>query len=117
MKLTKKLKAKWIEALRSDEYGQTTAHLCDGEGNFCCLGVLEHVAMKGEVEYKNKEFLAFPTIKFYKYAGIEIDKRVGGESWNSNAVDEDAERLAELNDNGKTFKWLANWIEENIATK
>jgi hypothetical protein len=79
--------------------------------------VLEHVAMDGQVEYKDKQVLAFPTIKFYKYAGIKIDKKLDGTYWNDDPVDEDAQRLAELNDDGKTFKWLANWIETNIATK
>jgi len=31
---------KWIEALRSGEYRQTKEVLCDGDGNYCCLGVL-----------------------------------------------------------------------------
>jgi hypothetical protein len=33
------LKAKWVEALRSGEFNQTTGRLHDYEG-FCCLGVL-----------------------------------------------------------------------------
>ncbi len=36
------LKAKWIAALRSGEYEQTTGQLHSGIG-YCCLGVLHHV--------------------------------------------------------------------------
>jgi hypothetical protein len=37
--MNQQIKARWIEALRSGKYGQTTSHLSDKEG-FCCLGVL-----------------------------------------------------------------------------
>lgn len=37
------LKAKWLEALRSGKYSQTTKVLQDSTG-FCCLGVLCDVA-------------------------------------------------------------------------
>lgn len=38
MKVSKKDMLKWIEALRSGEYAQTTGRLQDFEG-YCCLGV------------------------------------------------------------------------------
>jgi len=35
------LKAKWVEALRSGDYGQASGQLHDAQnGGFCCLGVL-----------------------------------------------------------------------------
>jgi hypothetical protein len=37
--MNQKIKARWIEALRSGKYAQTTSHLSDKNG-FCCLGVL-----------------------------------------------------------------------------
>ena len=39
IKFTQELKDKWLEALRSGEYSQTTETLKD-ENGFCCLGVL-----------------------------------------------------------------------------
>lgn len=38
--MNKKLAMKWVKALRSGEYKQGTGKLNDGQGNFCCLGVL-----------------------------------------------------------------------------
>lgn len=34
------LKGRWISALRSGDYNQTDGVLADGQGGFCCLGVL-----------------------------------------------------------------------------
>ena len=53
-----KLKALWIEALRSGEYQQTADTLKDRDG-YCCLGVLCHVA---------KEAKMLPL-------GVEVDER------------------------------------------
>lgn len=39
-----KLKALWLEALRSGEYRQANGTLKDSDGGYCCLGVLSHVA-------------------------------------------------------------------------
>lgn len=43
LRLTPELKAKWIEALRSDEYLQGSGRL-HSSGRYCCLGVLASVA-------------------------------------------------------------------------
>lgn len=37
------VKRKWIEALRSGEYSQGKESLRDGNGNYCCLGVLAEI--------------------------------------------------------------------------
>jgi len=37
------IKAKWVKALRSERYKQTTSVLQDAEGKNCCLGVLIRV--------------------------------------------------------------------------
>lgn len=42
------VKAKWLEALRSGEYEQTTGALRSTNG-YCCLGVLCEVAVKNDV--------------------------------------------------------------------
>lgn len=39
--MDEQLKAKWIEALRSEQFKQETGHLHDPKtGGYCCLGVL-----------------------------------------------------------------------------
>jgi len=37
--MNQQIKARWVEALRSGKYGQTSSYLSDSNG-FCCLGVL-----------------------------------------------------------------------------
>lgn len=37
--MNQQIKARWVEALRSGKYGQTSSYLSDSQG-FCCLGVL-----------------------------------------------------------------------------
>ena len=107
---------KWIEALRSGEYGQTKEVLCDGEGNYCCLGVLCQV-------YENEEGKALPSTYEGTYdAGIEhlggfpeVKKWVGlrddtGRFEYKNGVP--AERLSMLNDECDwDFNQLADLIE------
>lgn len=128
MKMPKKMKKKWLKALRSGEYGQVKGKLTDGNGGFCCLGVLQHCVSGGKVEYSPADpvfgdaerFLEMPTQSWYKSVGIEV---VNG--------DEQEDFLAVMNDGGtwcdpKTFEYkhvgrkkfstIANWIEKNIET-
>ena len=49
-KLDPELKAKWLAALRSDEYKQGK-YCLNIEGEFCCLGVLCDIA-KDEIGYE-----------------------------------------------------------------
>lgn len=44
--MDKKLKARWVKALRSGRYSQTREMLKDGNG-YCCLGVLLSVSKAG----------------------------------------------------------------------
>ena len=44
------VKEKWIEALTSGEYSQTTDMLKNNEGGFCCLGVLCDLFIKSQDE-------------------------------------------------------------------
>lgn len=124
MKMTKTLKKKWIKALLSGEYGQTANTMCDGNGNFCCLGVLECVAMNDEVEVKTDgDYWSAPTSKFYEYAGIELQARVHYPN-----ADADIAKLIDMNDDYEwddeegedvhhsTFKDIALWIDKNIKT-
>lgn len=53
--MDKELKAKWVAALRSGEYKQTTETLRDGDG-FCCLGVLLDLSKLGQWEQSSYEY-------------------------------------------------------------
>lgn len=96
--LDPEVKSKWLGALRSGEYRQTTGRLmrdCEGGVAHCCLGVL------GEV------------------CGITFDPD-NGYLWED---DDDPEamllyatqdKLADMNDDGCSFKVIADWIDEHI---
>jgi hypothetical protein len=43
--MKQEIKDKWVAALRSGEYSQTSSYLHDGKG-FCCLGVLTDIYTK-----------------------------------------------------------------------
>lgn len=92
--MNKELKAKWVAALRSGEFKQTTGtHFKEEENAYCCLGVLCVVAEQppldrgeGNWDFTNKvmgDFLLTQSL-YYK------------------------------NDNGWTFTALADYIEANI---
>jgi hypothetical protein len=92
--MNKRLKAKWIKALRSGEYNQTTCRLVttevDGSRSFCCLGVLRELA---------------PSIAPFEGGNGILDPLSCG-------IPEKIQRaLAVHNDTNKSFKWIAADIE------
>lgn len=120
MKLPKKIKTKWLRALRSGTYKQTKGRLYNPEtAGFCCLGVLQHCTTGGMVEVHRgvelgNEFLAMPTVKWLTDIGaVELDNEAPGAKWGQNYLS----KLADLNDRSrKGFKYIADWIEKNIQT-
>ena len=95
---------KWVKALRSGEYAQTTGTLVDRDG-FCCLGVLCDIAKKENVvelhDYQNRVSLPY---KVMEWSGIR----------NSQGERKGRRKdLADLNDfHNYSFKKIANVIEK-----
>jgi hypothetical protein len=107
------IKERWVTALRSGEYKQTTGSLNNGRG-YCCLGVLCEL-LKDESDLFNK----------YTDDGVLDNKSsfYGNEetSLNNYQLDfvdlqaEQMDKLISLNDNyGRTFKELAYYIEKDF---
>lgn len=94
MSMDPEVKRVWQEALRSGEYEQGRGQLRD-EDKFCCLGVLLEVSWHGDWEWAD-DYL--PT-----EAGVAFDVPYG-----------DQEGLANMNDGGRTFDEIADWIEANL---
>jgi hypothetical protein len=89
------LKAKWVEALRSGKYPQTTNYLKDDDG-YCCLGVLCDV-QGADFDAIKEEFGSLSlSHNPQKYLG-----QLGG----------GCTTLAQMNDNGKSFSEIADYIE------
>jgi len=101
---------KWVKALRSGKYKQTTStlkgHALDDAGNFagvgyCCLGVACKLKAK---EAGNKTSM-------YKYSEDRSSKgaQLAGRWLLPN---NDQFKLAKLNDEGKSFSEIADYIEK-----
>lgn len=91
------IKKKWVEALRSGEYEQTEGQLRvdDEKGKpvgYCCLGVLcevmgaKYIPTRGRADAE-------------KDAGLHED---------------DGFKLACMNDDGRSFREIADYIEANL---
>ena len=97
--MDKKLKAKWVKALRSGGYLQGKQYLKqtdDGVNySYCCLGVLK------EIEPKTRRKVDMELLG--PSCGIDIDTQ---------------HELAAMNDGleqkQKGFRAIANWIEKNL---
>lgn len=120
------LKQKWLEALRGGEIKQAQGVLRDENNAMCCLGVLldvydhegwrtdtalapvarkpcyPHELATDEHDYISCEFREAARLDF-------LVEREGGEG--SVYV---GHRLAKMNDDGKSFQEIADWIEANI---
>ena len=96
------LKAKWLAALRSGKYKQATRTLREPDSNnYCCLGVLCALAgMKWKKDitgyYLHSQTLTPPPVK---KAGLGVYE---------------AGELAKMNDQGKSFAEIADYIEANL---
>lgn len=99
--MKKELKDKWIKALRSGSYSQSHGILRNKIG-FCCLGVLCDVdSPDWEREYMHN----------YRHISGRKFSLNGGDFGLS---DEAIRECVEMNDTGKRFEEIANYIEDNI---
>jgi hypothetical protein len=123
--MNKRIKARWLRALRSGRYKQGTGNLQPVEGKFCCLGVLcdlhakstggvwEHECGVGR-QYLGAD-LTLPD-EVWKWAGLKRDNpriRLVGRPGNKSVA------LSDLNDGSnnerhRTFKQIANLIERHL---
>jgi hypothetical protein len=103
--MLKKVKDKWVAALRSGDYKQGRNKMRSFEDEFCCLGVLCDIVDKSTWRPYNHGY--------YKHDGVaslpsdSIRKEV-------KITDTQVSELAELTDSGKDFKEIADYIEENL---
>lgn len=103
-KLPKAFKTKWLKALRSGKYEQyTEGGLYSVSNNsYCCLGVAGHICGVDNSELRRYGYLT-------EIENNKIPKLIQGDKENP-VVD----KLTEFNDNGKSFKWIASYIERYL---
>lgn len=111
----KKIRQKWVAALRSGQYKQGTCNLVTRgkkEDQFCCLGVLCDMAVRAGIipkpelpgvgnTYEYEGMTGLPSKKVREWAGLI----------NGAGTSLEYHSLASLNDEGKTFKHIAKIIE------
>jgi hypothetical protein len=108
--MNKRVKRLWIKALRSGRFKQTGGQLCRtviGEKFHCCLGVLEELAVAhGVIPFYNETDGALDSAT-RKWAGLDdIDPQLGPYR--------KSKRAATLNDDGKSFNYIADRIEKYL---
>lgn len=126
---------KWVSALKSGKYHQTTdGQLCHVRGNqtfHCCLGVACRVAAKngfdiktmrsGDVPYdgdKHINELGADDAVSFEYKGYGSDITLPRTLLHDIGLTQEEESdLIKMNDEGQSFKSIARWIENNILRR
>ncbi len=115
--MNKDVKEKWISALRSGEY-KRTINLLHEDNKFCCLGVLCDLAVKEGIIEEPKMINNFYVYGEHQEVDVlpkEVYDWAGLEKWSRNGrYNETDFTLAELNDDGKSFKYIAKVIEKHF---
>ncbi len=103
-KLNPGVKQAWLQALRSGEYKRAQGQLRK-YSEHCCLGVLCEVAS-----------LTRNTINCgYSLPGMETTEGLLGNFGSEFGLSKTTQnRLASMNDSGKSFLQIADWIEANL---
>lgn len=119
-KMNPEVKTLWVEALRSGKFEQGDSQLMTNKQwsedaqeevpldvpKYCCLGVL--CTLPGSPEAPSNAEMPKPETT--AWADLTYNKILGSSlSWEG-----PAKILADLNDDGQSFEYIANFIEENL---
>jgi hypothetical protein len=118
-KMNPEVKARWVAALRSGEYEQTTDFLKDKDGH-CCLGVLcDLYARESGMKAWSEQDLGdvdgitidggdkgLPGAVVAIWSGLDVTQRV--------EIDGERSTLFAHNDDGKSFEQIAKAIEAQL---
>lgn len=111
MEMKKKIRKKWVKALKSGKYQQGKESLRSRTNKFCCLGVLCDLAVReGVVKWKKRQG-EFSIKKESSYLPDEVKAWAGLDS-NQPSVTKGS--LIQLNDDdGLSFKEIAKLIKKD----
>lgn len=103
--MNQEIKEKWLKALRSGKYKQGKYYLRNNKNEFCCLGVLCNLVDPKEWDDEPVDYFSYDNMK--SFPGVRF--------FDSIDVDADEEKhmseFASMNDEGKSFKEIADVIE------
>lgn len=113
VRLPKAFKKKWLKALRSGEFTQAKRVLFSNGGGYCCLGVACRIAHP-KMDIINKGFMDKDDFG-KKLKDIKVPNILKG---SNGTMDDDynpiVDKLSKMNDDGKSFKMIASYIEKNL---
>lgn len=98
------LKEKWIAALRSGEYKQGKDCLRTDSNEYCCLGVLADV-INPDVWRASSSYYIWDKANTLFFTNSK-EEELG--------IHFEATALMEMNDSGKSFPEIADYIEEKL---
>lgn len=112
-KLPKRFKQRWVKALRSGKYKQNcNGYLKDEEDKYCCLGVAAELC--GVKSFgKTNDWLSKAVLNTNPPKLLIED---GKQDTFDGRLQQFTipEKLAYFNDKGKSFKWIAAYIERYL---
>lgn len=100
------LKAKWVEALRSGEYKQCQQYLRI-DGGHCCLGVLWNVHGGRWYDMERGDGMIYGIAES---DSTSLDDQLSKLGVGSTQIFD----LISMNDGGKSFAEIADYIEQNL---
>lgn len=104
--MNKAIKARWVAALCSGDYEQGVGHL-RLDDRYCCLGVLADIV--DPQGWRPDELN--PTLSRHRGNSVYPDYSVG---YACGLGQQEEIDLSTMNDGGKTFIEIADYIEENL---
>lgn len=112
-KLPEEFKNKWVAALQSGEYKQTTGKLGSVEEGFCCLGLACHISgLKFNSRAWSIKSVQRCAGKIKKITGVSKIPSVIRGDYNENKI---VKELMSMNDDdNQTFFEIGEWIKENL---
>ena len=131
--MRKDIAKKWVRALRSGKYKQGECYLKQfndrGETEHCCLGVLCEL-YNDSMRKNHKKTLSTKVIEELGINCVLFNKKGGelprvvmnwagmndptGRYFTTGRYSIENDSLADMNDCGKTFKTISNFIEKNV---
>lgn len=136
--MKKLIAKKWVKELRSGRWKQGRDALCSiEEGNkcYCCLGVLTELYNIEQIKKRKKKLITKDVQDRCNDGKDVIAYKSGEDSWNEDTLptevmkwsgiiaengslldanlDVDYESLADMNDSGKSFNFIADIIEKH----
>lgn len=114
-KLEKEFGQRWLAALRSGEYEQGESYLQNNSGKYCCLGVacrMDHP----EEDLLHKFFIDSSGVEYNKknYISRNLERSMPELLRGGNDSNEFVRLVADMNDTGKSFAYIADWIETHV---